>query len=211
MTTKGASHERAESEARSQRQDQSSSTKHAAEREHPAGCRRASQSTGPFFVKTVMSSSMSFVMTPHAVSRPTVMKKTSKSNKPAPVKALRQQGGHHEELHHTQTISGNVEALVELHQTLRVAKRPSPPRPASEVPEEKAQDLRQNRRKRPRPQTLPQDPRKCAHTQDETRSQRRHAGRKHAGHGRESIKYLSTWSAWLPCADVGDACREHAD
>ena len=81
MTTKGASHERAESEARSQRQDQSSSTKHAAEREHPAGCRRASQSTGPFFVKTVVSSSMSFVMTPHAVSRPRDMKKTSKSNK----------------------------------------------------------------------------------------------------------------------------------
>ena len=130
MTTKGASHERAESKARSQRQDQSSSTKHAAEREHPAGCQRASQTAGPFFVETVVLNSMSFVMTPHAVSRTTDMKKTSKSNKPAPVKALRQQGDHQEELHHTQTISGNVEALVELHQVLRVAKRPSPP-PAS--------------------------------------------------------------------------------
>ena len=162
-------------------------------------------------MKTVMSGSMSFVMTPQAVSRPPGMKKTSKSSRSAPVRALRQQGGHHEELHHAQTISGTVEALVELHQTLRVAKRHSPHRPISRVPEEKAQDLRQDRRKRPRPQALPQDPRKCAHTQDETRSQRRHAGRKHAGHGGERIKYLSTWSAWLPCADVGDACREHAD
>ena len=99
----------------------------------------------------------------------------------------------------------------EVHQVLRVAKQPSPPQPASGAPEEKAQVLHQDRGKRPRPRTLPHDPRKCAHTQDETRSQRRHAGRKHAGHGRESIKYLSTWSAWLPCADVGDACREHAD
>ena len=158
MTTKGASHGRAESEARSLRQDQSSPTKHAAEREHPAGCRRASQSTGPFFVKTVMLSSMSFVMAPHAVSRPPGMKKTSKSSKPAPVRALRQQGDHHEELHRAQAITGTVEALVELHQTRRVAKRPTPPRPASEELEEKAQDLRQNRRKRPRPQALPQDP-----------------------------------------------------
>ena len=65
--------------------------------------------------------------------------------------------GHHEELHHTQTISGNVEALVELHQVLRVAKQPSPPQPASGAPEEKAQVLHQDRRKRPRPRTLPHD------------------------------------------------------
>ena len=80
MTTKGASHERAESEAGSQRQEQSSSTKHTAEREHPAGCQRASQTTGPFFVETEVLSSMSFVMTPHAVSRTTDMEETSKSN-----------------------------------------------------------------------------------------------------------------------------------
>ena len=131
--------------------------------------------------------------------------------RPAPVRTLRQQGDHHEELRHVQAIAGTVEAPVELHQTLRVARQSSTPRPISGVPGEKAQDLHQNRWKRPRPQAPPKDPRKCAHTQDETRSQRRHAGRKHAGHGRESIKYLSTWSAWLPCADVGDACREHAD
>ena len=194
MTTKGASHGRAESEARSQCQDQSSPTKHAAEREHPAGRRRASRSTGRFFVKTVMSGSMSFVMTPHAASRPPGMTKTSKSSKPVPVRALRQQGDHHEELRHVQAITGAVEALVELHQTLRVAKRPFPPRPAFEAPEEKAQDLRQNRRKRPRPQALPQDPRKCAQTQDETRSQRRHAGRKHAGHGTQRVPTNSAGS-----------------
>ena len=157
MTTKGASHGRAESEARSQCQDQSSPTKHAAEREHPAGRRRASRSTGRFFVKTVMSSSMSFVMTPHAVSRPPGMKKTSKSSKPAPVRALRQQGGHHEELHHAQAIAGTVEALVELHQTLRVAKRPFPPRPA----------FQSTRREGPRPAPEPQE--KTASTGTSTR------------------------------------------
>ena len=143
--------------------------------------------------------------------KPRTWRRRPSATKPAPVKALRQQGGHHEELHHAQTISGNVEALVGLLQVLRVAKESSPPQPSSGAPEEEAKVLHQDRRKRSRPRTLPNDPQKCAHTQDETRSQQTRAGRKHAEHGRESIKYLSTWSAWKPCAVVGDACREHAD
>ena len=142
---------------------------------------------------------------------PLTRRRRPRATKPTPVKALRRQGGHHEELHHAQAVSGIVKALVGLLRVLRVAKQSSPPQPASGAPEEEAQVLHQDRRKRPRPRTLPHDPRKCAHAQDETRSQRRRASRKRAEHGRENIKYLSTWSAWLPCADVGDACREHAD
>ena len=173
-------------------------------REHPAGCQRASQTTGPFFVEDGgvefdelrHDTTCRFQNHGHGGN-------VQEQAKPAPVKVLRQQGGHHEELHHTQTISGNVEALVELHQVLRVAKQPSPPQPASGAPEEKGPCPAQGAAGKDSVHGhFTHDPRKCAHTQDETRSQRRHAGRKHAGHGRESIKYLSTWSAWLPCADV---------
>ena len=73
VTLKGVSHKSAESEARTRRQDQTSSTKHNVEWEHPAGRQRASQATEPFFVETVVLSSMSFVMTPQA----TDMEKTS--------------------------------------------------------------------------------------------------------------------------------------
>ena len=142
---------------------------------------------------------------------PRTRRRRPRATKPAPVKALRQQGGHHEELHHAQAVSGIVKALVGLLQVLRVAKQPSPPQPASGAPEEEAQVLHQERRKRPRPRTLPDDPRKCAHAQDETRSQRRRAGRKRAEHGRENIKISLHMERLASLHDVGDACREHAD
>ena len=141
---------------------------------------------------------------------PLTRRRRPRATKPTAVKALRRQGGHHDELHHAQAVSGIVKALVGLLRVLRVSELSSPPQPASGAPEE-AQVLHRNRRKRPRPRTLLHDPRKCARAQDETHSQRRRASRKRAEHRREYVKYLSTWSAWQPCADVGDACREHAD
>ena len=148
---------------------------------------------------------MSFVMTPPAVSTPIDKGVTSKSSKSCTCEDS--EDGHHDELHLAQPFSGIVIALVGLLRILRVAELP---RPAPTAPE-KAHVLRRNRRKRPRPPTLPHDPQKRARVQDKTHSQRRHASRKRAAHRREHVKFPSTWSVWRLCADDGDACREHAD
>ena len=158
----------------------------------------------------VVLRSMSFVMTPRAVSKPIDKKETSKSNKTCACEGPSPTRRPHDELHHAQAFSGNVKALVGLLRVLRVAELAAPPPPASGAPEE-AQVLHQSRRKRPRPPTLLHDPRKCARAQDETHSQRSHASRKRAEHRREHVKYPSTWSAWRLCAGDGDACRGHAD
>ena len=108
---------------------------------------------------------MSFVMTPPAVSKPIDKEVTSKSSKsctcedPSPVRMATMVNS---------TLRNHVLrpaiALVGLLRILRVAELSASPRPAPTAPE-KAHVLRQIRRKRPRPPTLPHDPQKCARAQ----------------------------------------------
>ena len=127
---------------------------------------------------------------------PLTRRRRPRATRPAPVKALRRQGGHHDELHHAQAFSGIVKALVGLLRVLRVAELSAPPQPASGAPEG-AQVLHQSRRKRPRPPTFPMTLGSVHVPRTKPTASETTPAKNAQSTGERHVKYPSTWSAKL--------------
>ena len=161
-------------------------------------------------MRVVVLRSVSFVMTPPAISIPVSKEVTSKNSRSCTCKdaSPERMTTMMNTASHNRSRVSRV-ALVGLLQIFREAELFATPEPAPTTLE-RARVLRGSRRRRPQGPTNRHDPRKYARAQNEPTSEAAPTGSAQSS-GRRRIKCPSTWSAWRLCAVDGDACREHAD